>query len=103
MKSAACWFAPRWHVRTSALGEPFERIVHFDIARIVRDNIEEVDVQTQAAAPGAHFTEVVLEDPYSPLTGRTLGKVKEHLADIYRCYLRDGSLVLKVNGQALTS
>jgi len=102
MKSAACWFAPRWHVRTSALGEPFERTVRFDIARIVHDNIEEVDVQSQAAAQGTHFTEVVLDDPYNPLTGRTLGKVKEHLADIYRCYLRDGSLVLKVNGQALT-
>jgi hypothetical protein len=25
MKSAACWFAPRWHVRTTALGEPVER------------------------------------------------------------------------------
>ena len=31
MKSAACWFAPRWTVRTSALGEPVVRTVHFDI------------------------------------------------------------------------
>ena len=102
MKSAACWFAPRWHVRTSALSEPFERTIRFDLALIVQDNIEEVEVRTQVAAPNTHFTEVVLHDPYNPLTGRTLGKVKEHLADIYRCYLRDGSLVLKVNGQALT-
>ena len=102
MKSAACWFAPRWHVRTSALGESFERLVRFDIAHIVQDNIEEVGVQAVHAAPGAHFTEIVLDEPYSPLIGRTLGKVKEHLADIYRCYLRDGSLLLKVNGQPLT-
>src|SRR5262249_23224132 len=25
MKSAACWFAPDWYVRTSALGEPTEK------------------------------------------------------------------------------
>ena len=36
MKSAACWFAPRWTVRTSALGEPVARTVQFDIANHYR-------------------------------------------------------------------
>src|SRR5581483_9496703 len=31
LKSASCWFAPRWTVRTSALGETVERTVTFDI------------------------------------------------------------------------
>jgi len=31
MKSAACWFAPAWVVRTKALGEPEEKTVAFDI------------------------------------------------------------------------
>src|SRR6516165_8315156 len=35
MKSASCWFSPRWQVRTKALGEPVERTVRFDIDRIV--------------------------------------------------------------------
>jgi hypothetical protein len=42
MKSAACWFSPRWQVRTKALGEPVERTVKFDIDRIVKDEIEEL-------------------------------------------------------------
>ena len=29
MKSAACWFAPNWSVRSSALGESVERAVFF--------------------------------------------------------------------------
>src|SRR6266446_1743190 len=33
MKSAACWFAPRWRVRTKALGETVERTIVFDIAQ----------------------------------------------------------------------
>jgi hypothetical protein len=102
MKSAACWFAPRWHVRTSAFGEPVERIVRFDINDIVEGNIEELDVQISACAVDSHFTEVVLDEPYSPIPARTLGKIKEHLTDIYRCYIRDGSLLLKVNGQVLS-
>ena len=101
MKSAACWYAPRWLVCTSALDEPVQRLVRFDIAHIVRDEIEELEGDITSCAANIHFTEIVLDDPYNPVTGRTLGKVKEHLADIYRCYLRDGSLVLKVNGQPL--
>ena len=41
MKSAACWFAPRWRVRTCAFGESVARTVRFDIENIVNDNIEE--------------------------------------------------------------
>jgi len=40
MKSAACWFAPRWKVRTSALGEPVERTISVDIDSIARDSQE---------------------------------------------------------------
>src|SRR5690606_6417262 len=37
MKSAACWFAPIWSVRTSAVGDPVVRTVSFDIENIVHD------------------------------------------------------------------
>ena len=33
--------------------------------------------------------------------GRTIGKIKEHLTDIYRVFLRSGSLDLKFNGDSL--
>jgi histidine kinase/DNA gyrase B/HSP90-like ATPase len=94
MKSAACWFAPRWRVRTSALGEAVERTVSFDIARIVRDDIEELVVEECPAAPEAHFTEITLLDPYNKLQTRTGGKIKDHLASIYRIFLREGVLDL---------
>ena len=39
MKSAACWFAPRWTVRTAALGEGVARTIRLDamssIARVI--------------------------------------------------------------------
>jgi hypothetical protein len=88
MKSAACWFGRRWHVRTSALGEPFERIARFDIDSIVTNDIEELDVETAPCPADQHFTEVVLEELHVNLAPRTLGKVRDHLRDIYRCYLK---------------
>lgn len=102
MKSAACWFAPRWRVRTSAFGESSEKTVAFDIESIVRDSIEELSVHEESAAAEIHFTEIVLEGLYRVPIGRTVYKIKEHLSGIYRMFTRDGTLELLFNGEKLT-
>jgi len=101
MKSAACWFAPEWSVRTSALGEQVERTVFFNINSIVRDDLEELDVQTKPAKSNDHYTEIVLQNLHRPPQGRTIGKIKEHLASIYRVFLRQGILDLRFNNEQL--
>lgn len=101
MKSAACWFAPQWSVRTSALGEPIERTVAFDIEQIVRDSIEELEVQSRKTSKDAHFTEIVLSDLHRVPIGRTVGKIRAHLEDIYRIFVRQGLLELHFNGEEL--
>jgi len=102
MKSAACWFAPRWSVRTKALGEPVERTVRFDVGRIVRDQLEELEIGDRPATATSHFTEILLEEPHHLPVGRTVGKIKDHLTDIYRVYLREGLLQLRFNGDPLS-
>lgn len=101
MKSAACWFAPRWSVRTSALGEPVARTVEFDIANIVLDDIQELTIREKPESAKSHFTEVVLEDVFHVPVGRTIAKLKEHLADIYRAFIREKTLELRFNGDEL--
>lgn len=90
MKSAACWFAPKWSVRTSAVGDPNIRTVKFDIAKIVHDNIEELDVLVAPGPKDGHFTEITLTSLHRPPQTKTVTKIKEHLASIYREYLREG-------------
>ncbi len=102
MKSASCWFAPQWSVRTSALGEALVRIVRFDIDNIVNDDIEELVVETRREKHGAHYTEIVLENVFQIPVKRTLSKLKEHLTDIYRVFVRGGLLDLRLNGEPLT-
>ncbi len=101
MKSAACWLAKNWAVRTSALTEPVARTVYFDIDRIVHDRLEELAVKSEPAAAGAHFTELVLTDLHRPPQTKTIGKIKQHLKSIYREFLRKGLLHLELNGEAL--
>ena len=102
MKSAACWFAPQWYVRTSSLGEPVTRTVRFDIANIVNDKIEELEIEEAPEDSNHHFTEVVLENVFNVPVRRTVGKLKEHLTDIYRAFIRSGALDLQFNGESLT-
>lgn len=101
MKSAACWFAPRWIVRTSALGESVTRTVQFDIENIVNDDIQELTIQEAKETPDRHYTEIVLENVFHVPVGRTVAKLKEHLTDIYRAFMRDGILELRFNGEPL--
>ena len=101
MKSAACWFSPRWHVRTKALGETVVRTVRFDIAKIVRDELEELEIEEHHAQPNEHYTEIVLDDLHHLPVGRTLGKIKEHLTDIYRVFVRSDTLNLIFNRERL--
>ena len=101
MKSAACWFAPRWSVRTSALGENVVRTVRFDIANIVNDDIKELRISEAKEKSNNHFTEIILEDIFRVPIGRTTAKLKEHLTDMYRAFIRKGLLELRFNGELL--
>ena len=101
MKSAACWFAPQWSVRTSAFGEAVARTVRFEIANIVNDEIEELDIHEKQEEADHHYTEVVLENIFHVPAGRTVGKLKEHLTDIYRVFIREGDLELRFGGDPL--
>jgi SAM-dependent methyltransferase len=102
MKSAACWFAQKWSVRTKAIGEDVERTIAFDIRDIVENKIESLDVAESPMGAREHYTVVSLHGLHHVPHGRTIGKIKEHLASIYRIFLRDGSLVLTLNGEHLS-
>lgn len=101
MKSAACWFAPNWSVRSSAIGERTERTVFFDIGKIVTDSIEELNVVSIDVGEDKHYTEIRLDKIRKFPHGKTIAKIKEHLASIYRVYIREGSMDIFVDGKKL--
>lgn len=103
MKSAACWFAENWSVRTKAIDEIVERTINFNVRQIVEDKIESLHVDTRAAESDGHYTVVTLRGLHHLPQGRTVGKIKDHLASIYRVFLRDGRLRLRINGEPALS
>lgn len=101
MKSAACWFAETWNVRTKAVGESVERTIHFDVKHIVENKIESLSTEFREIELQAHYTVVSLRGLHHLPQGRTIGKIKDHLASIYRVFLRDGRLLLAFNNEPL--
>ena len=62
MKSAACWFSDLWSVRTTALGEAYEKTVKFDMNKIFEDKIEELDYISKPVDKNLHYTIVELSN-----------------------------------------
>jgi hypothetical protein len=95
MKTAACWFTPTWNVRTKALGEDVERTIRFDLASIVDNRLDHLPVEETPVATNEHYTVVRLETcgKKFPIK-RTQKKLRDHLASIYRVYLRSGEVEL---------
>lgn len=101
MKSAACWFSKSWTVRTKAIGELVERTITFDIQNIVDNKVEKLATTETPQALEQHYTVVTLHGLHHLPQTRTVGKIKAHLASIYRVFLRKGRLELKVNDEVL--
>lgn len=95
MKTAACWFTHTWNVRSKALGESVERLVRFDLDEIIDGRLEHLPVLESPTDKDAHFTVLRLENlgKKFPVT-RTQKKLRDHLASIYRIYLRSREIEL---------
>ncbi|MEJ7745311.1 MAG: ATP-binding protein [Luteimonas sp.] len=101
MKSAACWFAESWTVRTKALHESVERVIIFDIDEIVSRKSDVLPVAERLVGSAAHYTEITLAGLHHPPKGGAIRRIKEHLASIYRVFLRDGDLEISFKGELL--
>lgn len=101
MKSAAYWFSDQWSVVTSVAGSDRAYSVEFDVQKITENNLDVVEVRSQPTAPATHFTEVRLDHVRHVPVGRTIGKIKDHLRDIYREFIDSGHVTLVVNGDVL--
>lgn len=103
MKSAACWFTNKWQAKSKSINEKEERTVSFDISRIVEDKIEELEIKSKNVNLNSHYTVITLFDIEEKMpVRRGLGKVKRHLASIYRDFFRKNLLDLYINGEKLS-
>ncbi|WP_020691664.1 ATP-binding protein [Aeromicrobium massiliense] len=102
MKAACCWFARKWSVRSTALGEESSRTVHFDVPAIVEAREESLSIDEDFEESAEHFTEVRMTGLHRTPQKRTLAKIREYLGGIYRQFLRNGDVIITVNDEEIS-
>ena len=102
MKSSALWYARKFTITSSALGETVTRTVVFDVQKIVDDELEKLPLEEVSKQKDVHGTRIMLLELDKGMpTGQTIGKIRSHLASIYREYIKSGEVVITVAGQEL--
>ncbi|MGP5248472.1 ATP-binding protein [Corynebacterium variabile] len=101
MKSASIWFARKWKVITTSIDDENEYTVTFDMNEVLEKQLTHLDVTSRPVGESLHYTRIELRELNQPLRGKTQSKVRDHLKEIYRSYIRDEFLLLTFQGQSL--
>ncbi|WP_348825652.1 ATP-binding protein [Flavobacterium aestuarii] len=102
MKTASIWLADLWSVRTTALDENEERLVEFDLKKVLADEKELLEVENIKAEYSTHFTEITLNNlSKNAPSNHQIDKIKRHLLSIYRKFIRNGDMKLFINDEEL--
>ena len=96
MKSASFWFTKKWDLTTKAVGEPHQKRVAFDLDEIAVGGKTSIGVTRTPMSTEAHGTTIRLREVEELCQGQTLGKIRRHLADIYRQLILERTLSLSI-------
>lgn len=98
MKTASVWLSDNWTVTTKALGENKERILSFDLNKVIAEEKEVLDVTENEKAENEHYTKIVLTNlSKNAPKPSSFEKIKKHLGSIYRTFLRTGEIEIYVD------
>jgi hypothetical protein len=103
MKMAACWFGDRWTIVTKKFGDTTEYTVSVDVERASAgdDDLRESKIENLPAKD--HYTTIEIRNLNHRPAGRTLGKLKQFLAGMYRLDIQERVLVLRWQNTPLDS
>lgn len=102
MKIASIWLADNYSVRSKCLSESVERCFNFDLKKVIAENKEEIEVEEVKRSKVEHYTEVLLEElSANAPSAYQLAAIKNHLASIYRKFLRSGEVEIYFNDEKL--
>lgn len=101
LKTAACWFGRTWTIDTSRLGSTRALTATVHVPDLAGNKTEEIPVHERSAYPKAHFTRITIEGLYNPIRGRTVGRIRDQLASMYRRDLRSGEVDILWNGEPI--
>ena len=102
MKDAALWLGDTWRVASSALGEPLMRDLTFDLKNVADYNLTSLPYDEIEADAWKHGTIIEITNPTHNSPAQTkLQKIQEDISGIYREFLRNDEIEIRINGDLL--
>jgi len=103
MKTAALWLGEEWSVESTAIGEGVSRMITFDLNSVMANELKSLPVAHKESDVNSHYTIVTINSATKNMPSiKSLQKIKDELASIYRKYLRADEIDLIVNDVKLT-
>lgn len=97
MKTASIWLSNNWKVITTSLTDEETGVIEFDVEKMIKDRTSIITPRFSRKRPDTpHGTEIVLTNLNRKVNGQQVRRIKEHLADIYRLYLRKNEVIIRV-------
>ena len=100
LKTAASWMGNRWTLRTTALGDPNEYTIEYDVERIASGDMD-LRLKSKPIDAKEHFTVLEIFELNKSIVGRTVNKSKDYLRSMYRVDTSSGDLHLYWGDEAL--
>ena len=101
MKTAALWISKAFEVQSTALGEKVERTVKFDLDRALDEGTAIYKPKIQTAGANLHGTTVTLNKLRREHTAKTKKQVKDYLSSMYRHFIKQNRIELRVDNEKL--
>lgn len=101
LKTAASWMGNSWSITTKKFGSTREHTVLINVDEVAKGMSELPHTVVEDVDPESHYTTIEVGDLNRRPYGRTQGKIREHLASMYREDLRAGLLKLSWQGERL--
>lgn len=102
MKMAACWYGNNWRIVTKKLGSTEEFTISIDVEAVASGDADLTESSVTDLDPSQHYTRIEISNLNRKPQGRTLGKIREFLAGMYRLDVSGGDLRLTWQGSPLT-
>jgi hypothetical protein len=102
LKTAACWIGNTWTIRTKKYGQTDEYMVTVEVDSIASGNSNLPTTVITDRPKEAHYTVIEITEHNRKFQGRTISKIQNYLASMYREDFRAKILTLEWQGAKIT-
>jgi hypothetical protein len=102
MKTSCCWLGDYWKIITKKLGSNTEYTVEIDVEAIAASDAHELSVKEKKVTDSdQHYTRIEITELHQRLHGRTLGRTRRHLVEMFQKDIISGDMQLEWDGELL--